>query len=31
MSQLDGEKPGYTLLICGKLVSEAWSKEFRQT
>lgn len=30
VSQLDEEKPGYTLLICGKLVSESWLKEFRQ-
>ena len=30
VSQLDEEKTGYTLLICGKLVSEGWLKEFRQ-
>lgn len=30
VSLFDEEKPGYTLLICGKLVSEGWLKEFRQ-
>lgn len=30
VSQLDEEKAGYILLICGKLVSQGWLKEFRQ-